>query len=197
MADINFDTLSTATTVDTGTATDGTGNFDELMKVVTLHVEKQFTEGRITGTDYATVYLGALQSTLAQAVNFTLNMNKANEEATLLEKQQAKADAEKDLLDQKTITEYVQTGQTSNAAPATTSVLGKQILLFIEQAKGFKWNADAKYLKTVLDAYAINLSVGKSYDASTKPAVGGHANTTGLTADSKAGDYVVQLKPTD
>ncbi|SVE27629.1 uncharacterized protein METZ01_LOCUS480483, partial [marine metagenome] len=45
MADISFSTLSNATT-----AIDGTGNFDKLMKVVTLHVEKQFTEGRITGT---------------------------------------------------------------------------------------------------------------------------------------------------
>ena len=174
---IAYSTLSDATT-----ATNGTGNFDNLMKVVTLHLEAQFAAGRITGTDYATVYLGALQSTLAQAVNFTLNMEKAN--------------AEKALLDQKKITEYAQTLQSSTTTPSTSSVTGKQITLFTEQAKGFKWNADAKYLKTVLDAYAINLSVGKSYDAATKPAVGGHANTSGLTADSKAGDYVVQLKPT-
>ena len=176
MADISYSTLSDATT-----ATDGTGNLDKLMKVVTLHVVAQFTAGRITGTDYATVYLGALQSTLAQAVSFTLNMNKANKEA--------------DLLAQKEITEYAQTGVSTIATPATTSVIGKQITLFTEQAKGFKWNADAKYLKTVLDAYAVNLSVGKSYDASTKPAVGGHTAGNTLDASSKAGDYVVLLKP--
>ena len=72
---IAYTTLSDATT-----ATNGTGNFDNLMKVVTLHLEAQFAAGRITGTDYATVYLGALQSTLAQAVNFTLSMEKANAE---------------------------------------------------------------------------------------------------------------------
>ena len=182
MADIDFDTLSTATTVDTGTATDGTGNFDELMKVVTLHVEKQFTEGRITGTDYATVYLGALQSTLAQAVSFTLNMNKANEEA--------------DLLAQKTTTEYAQTLVTGNTTPNANSIAGKQITLFEEQAKGFKWNADAKYLKTIVDAYSINLSVSKATDDDTLPAVGGHATGTGdLTNLSKAGDYMFKLKP--
>ena len=188
---IAYSTLSDATT-----ATNGTGNFDNLMKVVTLHLEAQFAAGRITGTDYATVYLGALQSTLAQAVNFTLNMEKANAEKLLVDAQKLKVDAEKALLDQKKITEYAQTLQSSTTTPSTSSVIGKQITLFTEQAKGFKWNADAKYLKTVLDAYAINLSVGKSYDAATKPAVGGHANTSGLTADSKAGDYVVQLKPT-
>ena len=183
-AHIEFDTLSNATTVGTGNATDGTGHFDNLMKVVTLHLEKQFTDGRITGTDYATVYLGAFQSTLQQAVTFTLSMNKANEEA--------------DLLAQKITTEYAQTLVTGNTTPNANSIAGKQITLFEEQAKGFKWNADAKYLKTILDAYAINLSVGKSYDASTKPAVGGHeTGASVLDATSKAGDYIVKLKPTD
>ncbi len=182
MADIDFDTLSDATTVGTGTGTDGDGNFDNLMKVVTLHLEKQFTDGRITGTDYATVYLGALQSTLAQAVSFTLNMNKANEEA--------------DLLAQKTTTEYAQTMATGASTPHASSVTGKQITLFTEQAKGFKWNADAKYLKTIVDAYSINLSVSKATDDDTKPAVGGHETGAGaLTADSQAGDYMFKLKP--
>ena len=157
MTDIAYSTLSNATT-----AIDGTGNFDKLMKVVTLHVEAQFTAGRITGTDYATVYLGALQSTLAQAVSFTLNMNKANEEA--------------DLLAQKTTTEYAQTLATGSSAPTTASVSGKQITLFTEQAKGFKWNADAKYLKSLLDAYAINVSVSKSNDTATKLLQGGDSD---------------------
>jgi hypothetical protein len=164
MTDISLDTLSDATTVGSGNAaTDGTGNFDKLMKVVTLHVEKQFTDGRITGTDYATVYLGALQSTLAQAVSFTLNMNKANKEA--------------DLLAQKEITEFAQTGKTSSILPDAASVTGKQITLFTEQAKGFKWNADAKYLKSLLDAYAINVSVSKVSDTATLKLKGGTANT--------------------
>ena len=163
MADITFDTLSDATTVDTGNATDGTGNFDNLMKVVTLHLEAQFTAGRITGTDYATVYLGAFQSTLAQAVNFTLNMNKANEEA--------------DLLAQKTTTEYAQTMATGASTPHASSVTGKQITLFTEQAKGFKWNAENKYLKSLLDAYAINVSVSKVADDDTDILQGGDSNT--------------------
>jgi len=152
---VTFDTLSDATT-----ATNGTGNFDELMQVVTLHLEAQFAAGRITGTDYATVYLGALQSTLAQAVTFALSMEKANADT-------AKVDAEKALLDQKKITEYAQTLQTSNTTPSTSSVAGKQINLFTEQAKGFQWNANAKYLKTLLDAYAINVSVSKEADSDT------------------------------
>ena len=162
MADITFDTLSDTTEA---TITAKTGNFDELMKTVTLHLEDQFNAGRITGTDYATVYLGALQSVLAQAVTFTLNMNKANKET--------------DLLAQKEITEYAQTGTTTaSTLPVSGSVSGKQITLFTEQAKGFKWNADAKYLKTILDAYAINVSVSKVADTATAPLQGGSANTS-------------------
>ena len=161
MADITFDTLSDTTE---NTISAKTGNFDELMKTVTLHLEEQFNAGRITGTDYATVYLGALQSVLAQAVTFTLNMNKSNKET--------------DLLAQKEITEYAQTGTTSaDTLPATGSVTGKQITLFTEQAKGFKWNAENKYLKSLLDAYAINVSVSKTADTATAKLQGGSSST--------------------
>ena len=172
-AHIEFSTLSNATAVGTGTAADGTGNFDQLMKVVTLHVEAQFNAGRITGTDYATVYLGALQSTLAQAVTFTLNMNKANNEA--------------DLLAQKKTTEYAQTLVTGETTPNANSVTGKQITLFTEQAKGFKLNAENKYLKTLLDAYAINVSVSKVADSATAILQGGTATTSikGVIDDMK------------
>ena len=192
---VTFDTLSDATT-----ATNGTGNFDELMQVVTLHLEAQFAAGRITGTDYATVYLGALQSTLAQAVTFALSMEKANADTALTVAQELKVDAdkllvdaqelkvdaeklkvdsEKALLDQKKITEYAQTGTTSaNTLPNGSSVAGKQITLFTEQAKGFKWNAENKYLKTLLDAYAINVSVSKVLDTATLKLQGGTATTS-------------------
>ena len=172
---ISFDTLSNATT-----APNGTGNFDELMQVVTLHLEAQFAAGRITGTDYATVYLGALQSTLAQAVTFALSMEKANADKLLVDAQELKVDAEKALLDQKKITEYAQTLQTSTTTPSTSSVAGKQITLFTEQAKGFKWNAENKYLKSLLDAYAINVSVSKEADSDTAILQGSASSSSGI-----------------
>jgi hypothetical protein len=170
MADITFNTLSDTTQ---STLSAKTGNFDELMKTVTLHLEEQFNAGRITGTDYATVYLGALQSVLAQAVTFTLNMNKSNKET--------------DLLTQKEITEFAQTGKTSSVLPDASSVSGKQITLFTEQAKGFKWNAENKYLKALLDAYAINVSVSKDNDTATAVLQGGTAATSikGVIDDMK------------
>ena len=50
----------------------GDGVFDDLMETVTKHLDVQFKQDRIKGTEYATVYLGALQSTIAEATKFVL-----------------------------------------------------------------------------------------------------------------------------
>jgi hypothetical protein len=50
----------------------GSGVFDALMAAVNKNIEIQYQKGRITGQDYAQVYLGALQSTLQQSVEFLL-----------------------------------------------------------------------------------------------------------------------------
>jgi hypothetical protein len=50
----------------------GTGIFDTLMDAVNKNIELQYNKGRITGNDYAVAYLGALQSTLQQSVEFLL-----------------------------------------------------------------------------------------------------------------------------
>ena len=118
----------------------GDGVFDDLMEAINTHLDAQFKLGRITGTDFSTVYLGAMQSAIQQAVAFL------------------RTQAEVDLLDQKGITEYAQTQQTTKVAPTADSVLGRQITLYDQQAKGFKWNADQKYLKTLADMWAVNVN---------------------------------------
>ena len=211
----------------------GDGVFDNLMETINTHLDAQFKLGRITGTEYSTVYLGALQSAAQNAVSYVIGQEKTNSDVAsatiqdtlisaqklkvdadttlvtaqelkvdadkllvdqqvissaaddalkvkqglLVDAQELKTDAEKlavdqeklnaaaksasevSLLNQKTVTEYVQTGLTSSAGSATsTSTMGRQQLLYQEQAKGFQWNADQKYLKTLLDAWAINTS---------------------------------------
>lgn len=48
----------------------GTGVFDVLMSAVSKNIELQYTKGRIKGQDYANVYLGSLQSVLAQSIDY-------------------------------------------------------------------------------------------------------------------------------
>lgn len=72
MTDIVLADLTNATNT-----TDGTGIFDVLTQAVERHIDRQFDQGRITGTDYATVYLGALQSVLAESMKFVLSEQEA------------------------------------------------------------------------------------------------------------------------
>lgn len=50
----------------------GTGIFDILMSAMNKNIETQFVKGRITGTDYATTYLGGLQVVLQQSADLLL-----------------------------------------------------------------------------------------------------------------------------
>ena len=145
MALTNASLTQGSSVTNTNNVITGSGVFDDLMESVTAHLEAQFQLGRITGTDFATVYLGAIQSALQASVSYAIGQEKTNAEVTLL--------------NQKEVTEYAQTQQTSKTAPNANSILGKQATLYGEQAKGFKWNADQKYLKTLLDAWAINVNV--------------------------------------
>lgn len=136
--------LTNNATLSTANLVTGDGVFDDLMETAQLHLDAQFNLNRINATDYAKVYLGLIQSVLTASVGYALGVEKGNAESTLLF--------------QKEVTEFAQTGQSTKTAPTSGSILGAQALLTAEQAKGFKWNADQKYLKTILDAWAINIS---------------------------------------
>ena len=50
----------------------GTGIFDVLMSAVNKNIESQYLKNRITGSDYANVYLGSIQAVLQQSMEYTL-----------------------------------------------------------------------------------------------------------------------------
>ncbi len=80
MADIDLAGLTNGTTI-----SDGTGVFDVLIQAVERHVESQYDEGRLAGTDFATVYLGSMQSVLQQAIKFILEEQVADKNADLIQ----------------------------------------------------------------------------------------------------------------
>jgi len=67
--------------------TDGTGVFDVLMETVELHIQEQMGDGRLTGAEFATVYLGAMQSVMQQSVSFLLQKQESDKKAELLDAQ--------------------------------------------------------------------------------------------------------------
>ena len=79
----------------------GTGIFDKLIAAVNKNIEGQYNLTRITGPEYATVYLGAMQSVIAQSMQYLLQekvveaqVDKLQEEIDLLRIQQIISDKE-------------------------------------------------------------------------------------------------------
>jgi len=84
----NF-TIEDVTTV----AIDGTGIFDKLMASVKLHVQEEYSEGRLKGAEYATVYLGSIQAVLAHSVEFALQKEQVASQISKTEADKANASA--------------------------------------------------------------------------------------------------------
>lgn len=72
----------------------GTGIFDELMTTVNAHLSDQFEKNRITGNNYAEVYLGQLSVVLPQAVLFLTERDKAYLNNLLIQSQIKLSDAQ-------------------------------------------------------------------------------------------------------
>lgn len=66
---------------------EGTGVFDVLMKATAAHLEQEFNKTRIRGPEYATVYLGAIESVQRTALEFLVQQNKLAIEAQVLQTQ--------------------------------------------------------------------------------------------------------------
>ena len=66
---------------------EGTGNFDVLMRATKAHLEAEYAKDRIKGTEYSTVYLGALTQVMQTALQFTLTKDKAANDAALVAQQ--------------------------------------------------------------------------------------------------------------
>lgn len=132
-------TVSTLNIQDITTATvDGTGVFDVLMRSVAAQLEDQLDRGRITGTDYASVYTAALTATLDQAIKLTFQrqlqaydvmikereiLKQDYELNELLPNQNLKLEKENTILDtQAAIAEY----ELTTKLPAEVSNLTKQ-----------------------------------------------------------------------
>lgn len=71
----------------TGAALDGSGVFDVLMRANKVHLDAEFSKNRIKGSEYATVYLGSLESVMTTALTFLLQKQKIALEAQLIEQQ--------------------------------------------------------------------------------------------------------------
>jgi len=170
MADITIGQITEGTV-------DGEGVFDKLMQAGESHLAQEYKTNRITGKEYSTVYLGMMQSAMAQAMQFVLGEQQADKQADLIaeqiiasiantvradaesakkvllfQEQIDKTTAEENLLAQKKVTEVAQT------VDSTGGTTKKQQDLITAQTDGFARDAEQKMAKIFSDVYAINRS---------------------------------------
>ena len=203
MATINFKEITNATTV-----TDGTGYFDSIMDTLTIHIEAQHAKGRLKGTDYANVYLGAMQSAMTEAFQFAMQkqvietqIDGALQDNANKVKQGLKLDADTALVDRqdselqlngvenralttaKTATETDKLVSTAKAR----DVQEAQRRLYERQILGFDDNKQIKAFDAQLNSWALLNSSGMINSISI-PAVISDANLTAtynsLTSDT-------------
>lgn len=157
MAAISIDDVTT-------TFTDGAGVFDVLMRSIDSHLDKQFISGRIKGSDYATVYLGALQTVLQQSIQFVLAEQKAEAEITLLESQNASILAETTIKNNQSAKDLLLKQEQIDASAANTvlkqSLNTAQLAVLAEQAAQFDTDFKYKVSKMLLDLRTTGITQG-------------------------------------
>lgn len=144
----------------------GTGVFDVLLQTLRLHLDREFTSGRITGTAYATVYSQALTSFLGQATAYCLSkaklaleLKQLEEQVTILQLQQTKLTAETSLVG----------SQQSQVEAETDKVLYETTHVLPENVKVIKNQQDQLIAQTnkVATDTVIAIKQGHLTDAQT------------------------------
>lgn len=117
---------------------EGTGSFDRIMTAMQIRLEEEFNQGRITGDDYANVYLGAMTASMQQAVAFVLGKQTADAQAELTREQTCNLIVEKlnipkqgALIDAQTLNTLKQV----DIAIAEIAIKQQQVLVSIEEVE--------------------------------------------------------------
>ena len=150
---------------------DGTGYFDILMRTVSLHLQREWTGGRITGDVYAKAYLEALNNALNQAIGFVISVNQAavNEDLIRAQIDQIIAQVAQMQVQEDQIRAQIELiGYQGNAEQAkykdvvdgltVAGSIGKQKDVYSAQIKGFKDSALQSVAKTMMDIWSVQRS---------------------------------------
>ena len=156
MTDIQVTDLTNSTT-----DTEGTGVFDLLMQSVERRIEQQHKAGRITGSNFAEVYLGSLQTALTESIKFLMSEqqaghagDEAKQKVDLVIGQTAEVYAKVSLIGQQ------QESELANTATPTGGILKQKYDLLAAQTLGFASDSKIKVLKQMFEGYAVTLSIG-------------------------------------
>lgn len=146
-ADIILDDLTNGA-LDTENNWNGTGVFDKLIMAVNSNIEGQYNKGRINGADYANVYLGSMQSVIAQSMQFLL-------QEQLVEAQIDNALKDVDIKERQALVAEAKQADSELTSAKNRLVLEAQEALYKRQKAGFDDNKHQKILDTQMNAWGI------------------------------------------
>ena len=147
----------------------GDGMFDDLMESFTVHVDSQFCNSRLSGDQYAQVYLGGLQEVMKTSAKIFL-------EKDIADKQQELIDAQILLVEQQVLESVAKT----ELLEAQALTEAAKLLLVEAQTLGFQIDAKQKLYAKTMETFAVYESVNKV--GSLPPAIE-NANMTTLFND--------------
>lgn len=136
---------------------DGTGYFDILMRTVSLHLQREWTGGRITGDVYAKAYLEAMNNALNQAIGFVISVNQAAVNEDLIRAQIDQIRAQIELIGYQGNAEQAKYKDVVDGLTVAGSI-GKQKDVYSAQIKGFKDSALQSVAKTMMDIWSVQRS---------------------------------------
>ncbi len=156
----------------------GDGVFDILMQATKLHLMEEYDSGRITGKEYSTVYLGALNAVLAQSIGYIKNHHET-----------ANINANVGLVRQKTATELAQTadeipaGLAFNSTTDIDGLIADQKLLNAEQLSLIGSQVTQSENEVALTGQKIITELAQTDDDLTDARAAGHGyNTSNVLA---------------
>ena len=149
----------------------GTGVFDIIMKAANENIKIQNQTSRITGAEYAEVYLGTMQSAISESMKFLLSKDQISKDLELkqanialieqqivnLLKDAALKDANRELLTEQK-TSLIKDNEVKDA----------NIALLDRQREGFDDNKYQKLFEAQMNAWALMFSSGL---LTTKPSI--------------------------
>ena len=131
----------------------GTAVFDVLMKSVNDNINIQYETNRITGADYAKVYLAGIETCIKESINFLLQKATIEKDVNLKQAQIAVANEERRL-------KAVQADSYPTQAAADLAVKTAQVELYNKQKAGFDDNRRQKLFESSVNAWALAYSSG-------------------------------------
>jgi len=166
--------MADVTDITTGTL-NGTGYFDKFMTAMNVQIDSQFSAGRIQSKDAATVYLGALQIALTEAIKYVSVVEQ-------VAASQAKTTSQTDLFNQQSFSEQAKIVDVVNGHTVAGEIGAKKAVQQA-QAKGYSQDAVAKASKVILDGWSI--AKAQSPTTVPNPAYFESATMNTLLADLK------------